>query len=232
MALLDDLMAQLRSQGQQSGGTQSSTKLADRFDSFFQSNPDFRDFLFRGNRGSLNIEGKPTPLSTLLAQAGIPELFSRAGFARDASPLAFGQLNEILFNQGRTDPRIMNFQLSQIDRGTQANRDTIQEELSRRGLGNFIGGQALAQAAGSAGEATKAQVRLADEQQRFARQTQGLDLFRQLIQAPSTDALALALGQFNANASRDDAASARKSAGLLELGKLLFGLGGSGGGGN
>lgn len=66
-------------------------------------------------------------------------------------PVAFNSLMEVLASRGATDPRLLNSQISNIDRRTQANQNAARGRLAAAGLTGSLGGQALEAAIGESG---------------------------------------------------------------------------------
>ena len=106
-------------------------------------------------------------------------------FGQQALPLGFSNLLGILASQGQTDPRLMNQELSGIDRSTQANQMNLMETLAQSGLQGSNLGIGLGAAIGQGGAQLKAQRMAQESQMQEARKRQDLDLLLRLIIDPS-----------------------------------------------
>jgi hypothetical protein len=125
-------------------------------------------------------------------QAGPSEYYGNAGALgnRTAAPIAtagYANLAQMLLNQGRTDPRAMNLQLADLNRGTQLQQDDYSAELARRGLSNSMVGMAQRQAIGQGGERMRSQLLANEQQMAEQRKRQDLDLLYKLVIGPSID---------------------------------------------
>lgn len=199
-----------------------SQRFSQNFLNFLGQNPGQADFLNRGI-GRINFNQAPN-----LRAPGASLNANLTAFGASGLPLGFANLNQMLANQGRTDPRILNRQLTSIDRGTEANQQALTSRLSRAGLQNSGVGAAVAAALDAAGGQQRAGAISRDIEQSEARKRQDLQLLQQLFIDPSTDFEALGLGQFNADRSRNDQQTA---AFISALGSIFGGLGSGGGGG-
>lgn len=156
-------------------------------------------------------------LSNYLRDFGAKGFTGLMPFAGISSNLGGATLAQILESQGATDPRLMNQQIAGIQRGTQSQQAGVQGELARRGLGASGLGQALSASVGQAGEGRIADRRAQEAQTIEQRKRDDLGLLMQMILQPATDASAMALGQYNASASRDQQKKAAKASVIGDL---------------
>lgn len=148
-----------------------------------------------------------------------------------ANELAINNLLNILMSNGRTDPRLLQRNLVDIQRGTEAQQGAVSSNMARRGFQNSAVGQAVQGAIGSAGQAQQAQVQAQDAAQAEARRRADLELFFNLIRGPQIqrEGIANDVGiAFSQLGAQQDAA---KQAALGQLaGALIGGLFNQGGG--
>ena len=122
---------------------------------------------------------------------------------KDATPVGYGNLMEILLSGGKTDPTAFNRQIAANDRGTATSQQNVQGAFAQQGLQNSGLGMALQGAIGAGGAQRNADVRGQEAQLAEARKREDLNLFMQMVMNPATDQGALALNQYNQSANRD-----------------------------
>lgn len=97
----------------------------------------------------------------------------------------FGQLGDILGREGRLDPTLMNFQLSDIAKGTNSMQDAARASGAASGFQAGSGVDQAVQAAIGAGGADRRQGLIAEEaRNQDARQKEGLQLLLQMVMNP------------------------------------------------
>ena len=111
-------------------------------------------------------------------------------FGQVLSPLAFGNLGNILASQGKTDPALLNQQLASISQGTQGNQDALQGQLARLGLQNSGVGQAIGGAIGQSGVQQRSSAIAQENALAEERKRSDIGLFNQTI----TDQIMKAFG--------------------------------------
>lgn len=161
------------------------------------------------------------PLDWYAAQAGVNPIAAFRGIGTPASEIGYGNLLQLLAQNGRTDPRLMNSIMSGIQRDTQGAQMQAQGQAAAHGFGNSGVNAALQAALGQAGTAKQADVRAQDAALQQQRQMQLQDFFRQNIIQPGTDYAALALGQYGQD---KQLAQQNKNAQYGFYGSLLSGL--------
>jgi len=155
---------------------------------FFDSNPDRRDFLqralekFRGGQQPVGQGGRDLE-STITNTMG--------PFAGTGIGLGLSSLNEILFNQGKTDPRAHQRNLREIGRDTQNQRLTLQGNAAQRGLQNSGALAAIDASVGAAGGDRLARAESDETQRAEKRKRDDLLLMLQTLINPGLQASAI-----------------------------------------
>lgn len=140
-----------------------------------------------------------------------------------AGETAMSTLMEILQSGGQTDPRLMNQQITSIDRGTQGAQMTARGNLAAGGLQGSRLGEALQAAIGQAGEERQAGLQ-ADEAQRMEqRKRDDLKLFYDTYVKSMLDQYAIRTGQAGRNQDRNTQEDMAKLSAFVTLFAELWG---------
>lgn len=173
---------------------------------FLGQNPSLGDLIMR--QEPWNVAGaKP---SEAYGGLGVHQAFGLGQAGEMASPLAFGNLIQILLRQGKTDPAQMNQQIAGIGRDTSQAQTNLQGDLARMGQSRSGVGQAINAAVGAQGRQQGAQLRADDAAASQQRLMQALGMYQQLIQNPSLDLASIGSGitaQNQARRQQKDAAN-------------------------
>ena len=169
-------------------------------------------------------------LTGQLAHGGSGNPYALYGIGGTANTLGYGNLLQLLASQGRTDPRVMNAQRSQIQQSTQGAQMQQQGMAARQGFQNGGVNAALQAGLANAGNARQSDLMARDAQLSEERRRQDLDLFRQLVIGPSIDYNALAMGQYGADKQANSQEKGGKYAAAGSLISALASLFGGGGG--
>jgi hypothetical protein len=186
------------------------------------SNNSFEDWLRRALKGY--GQGMYNDKATnFYNQAGVTgaNTVSRAG--ANAGIIGMGSLTNMLYNQGRVDPRMLAAAQAQNARGTQGIQDNIQGQASRSGMSGSGLYKALNAAAGSAGANRASNLNYQDMVDSYQRQQQNLGLLNELVLNKQRDYGAIGAGQYGV----DKAASTNdKAAKYQAVGGLIGGIAG------
>lgn len=159
------------------------------------------------------------PAQDILIGAGNSVYPTLAGVGGPASGLAFTNLLDILSRRGKTDPALMNRDLTSIARGTEAAQRGVQGNLASMGLQGSGLGQALSAAVGESGQERKSQYMAEQTAREEQQRRKDLELFMRMIMDPSERAMAMGLGEYNQQMARDAQQSAAKLAFWGDLAK-------------
>jgi hypothetical protein len=171
-------------------------------------------------------------------RARIDELYGQKGhvtasdFARDAAatsfmnirsgggyalPIGFANLAEMLANQGRTDPRALNMQLTDVSRSGAAQQDLIREQMAQLGLGGSGLGAALGAASGQATQNARSRAIAAENAQAEERKRGDLGLLYDLIIGPSVQGYGIERGVAIQTAAQRQQRDAANQAALSQI---------------
>lgn len=138
-------------------------------------------------------------------------LGSQKGYFHDnpALPLGLQNLMDILSSQGRTDPKLLNRNLTANARDTEAQQQQQRGYAASRGVQNAGVTDAITAAIGAAGADRASGIHAQDAAVAEQRRRQDLQLLLDLIIKPGIDYSAIDAGQYNA---RQDADARRQGA--------------------
>ena len=173
---------------------------------------------------------KQGTLTDQIAHGGSGNPYALYGIGGTANTLGYGNLLQLLASQGRTDPRVMNSQMAQVQQNTQGAQMQQQGMAARQGFQNSGVNAALQASLANAGNARQADIRSRDAQLSEERRRQDLELFRNLVVGPSIDYNALAMGQYGAdkqNAANEKGGKYAAAGSFIGALASLFGGGGS-----
>ncbi len=126
----------------------------------------------------------PTSQALKAGQAGESPLIN---YGADTGNLAFKNLYQLLYNNGRVDPRLLAKAQAANARDTQRQQDMARAGAARGGIGGGGLNAALQSAIGAAGSTRAANMRYQDIADSYGRNQQNLGLFNQLVQQPSLE---------------------------------------------
>lgn len=174
-----------------------------QYDPYYRSRPNLQDQLSNAGSGSPYV------------------LYGLGGTINSAG---YGNLLQLLASQGRTDPRMRNAQMAQVQQSTQGAQMQQQGMAARQGFQNSGVNASLQAALGNAGVARQSDLMARDAQLAEDRKRQDLELFRNLVIGPSIDYNAMALGQYAQQSQQKQQSQAAKYGAYASLLGSLAGL--------
>jgi hypothetical protein len=130
-------------------------------------------------------------------------------------PAGLATLNQILFSQGKTDPRLFNQQIFGARRGAEGSVQRAQQDRARLGLSRSGVGLATDAATRAGGESQVSNIEAREAQLQEARKRSDLDLLRKLIIDPQLQAAGIGAGVDIANIGNREPSSGEELLALL-----------------
>ena len=199
--------------------------MATPFTNFIQGNPDRLDFL---ERGSQQYDSRKKRYSEKGWTTAFKDLGSSVGsnlgsYGGTGMGLGLSTLNEILFNQGKTDPAAFNRDLLANSRNTEAQQQAVRGSAASRGLQNSGANNAIEAAVGAAGADREGAMRANETQLAEQRKRDDLMLMLQLIINPSLTGSGIAAGSEAQFAQMNQQNKGAEIGGLASILASIFG---------